>query len=212
MKYVIRILFIFSGMFSIVACESGYKKESGQWVWVTHDESQGKRITYMDSLDNNSFRVLDNENYGADNNQVYYKGRKIAGADPGKFSVINDDGYGKDSHHVFLECDHVVFADPATFEALTFPYAKDNKHVYCGTLPMPIESKEIADFKVTNLDKLMANTRSTTILSHFIELNPEYAWLDTLKVERVITGQWATAKTGKRKFIGFKEEHNKYRN
>lgn len=55
-----------------------------------------------------------------------------------------------------------------------------------------------------NEDELMAGTKSGILLSHFIELNPEYKWLDTLEIGRVIVGEWGTGKTKSRKFKGFK--------
>lgn len=188
-----------------MSCRTGYQKKNGMWVWVTYDESAGKRLKYMEGCDNSSFRVLADKNYGKDKNTVFYMGRNIKGADPNTFEVIDDRGYSKDAKHVFVDCERVIFADPGSFQVLEFPYARDENHIYCGTLPMNIHKNEIVEFKVTNTDKLMAGTKTTTKLSHFIEYNPAYSWLDTLGIEWVVVGAWGTGETKRRKFKGLDE-------
>ncbi len=186
------------------ACSTGYQKENGAWVWVDYNENVGKKITWIPGADAASFRVLDNENFAADHQQVYLQGNPIPGADPASFEVLHKMGYARDKNHAYLDRERVLFADPATFQVLDFPYARDARRVFCGTLPMPdIEPAEVEAFRVTNTDKLMANTKSTTILSHFIEYNPGFEWLDTMGIQFVIVGQWGTGETPTKKFKGY---------
>ena len=177
------------------SCSSGYQKQNGNWVWVTYDESSGKRVLPLSLADQSSFTILENSNYAKDNIRVYFKGGTLLKADPASFELINSDGYAKDKKHVFLEWSRVIHADPATFEVLGFPYARDANHIFCGTIPILMDKEDMASFVVTNEDKLMENMRSTTLLSHFIEMNPEYAWLDTLNEKHVVTGEWGSAET-----------------
>ena len=190
----------------LTSCQSGYRKEGGVWVWVSYDESVGKRVRMVDQHDPRSFKVLKNKDFAVDKNAAFYVGRLIQGADPATFEVIDKSGYSKDKKHVFIDDQIVVFADPSTFRVLEFPYAKDNKRVYCGNIPLIISEKEANQFKVTNTDDLMSASKSTILFSHFIEMNPDYQWLDTTGINRIIVGAWGTGETGNKKFKGFREE------
>ncbi len=204
MKNTPIILLALSVLFS--ACNPGYQKEGGQWSWVSYNENVGKKVDYIESIDNESFQVLSNADYGKDKNNVYYQGRIIKGSDPNTFEVINKDGYSKDKNSVFITNYALIAANPNSFQYLKFPYSKDEHHVFCGILPLQgLDKTEVAEFKVTNTDELMANMRSTTMLSHFIEFNPEYAWLDTIGIDAVLLGEWGTGETARRKFKGVKE-------
>ncbi len=189
----------------LTACKTGYRNEGGTWVWVSYDESVGKRITLIDPHDDATFQVLRPEEYARDAQSVFYMGRTLRGADPNTFKVIGKEGFSQDANKVFFNNERVALADPKSFQVLTFPYSRDVAHVFCGTLPMDIGPKESQEFKVTNTDKLMANMRSSMMLKYFIEFNPEYQWLDTLGIEGVITGEWGTGETKNRKFKGYKE-------
>jgi hypothetical protein len=196
---------ILLSILTLIACKTGYKKENDKWVWVSYDEAAGKRITEIESADFETFQVLSNSNYAIDKNNVYYMTSLIKKANPKTFTIINEDGYTKDDKIVFLDWEEIIFADPETFEILTFPYSKDKKNVYCGTIPLNIPLDEFKDFTVTNEDKLMSSTGSTILKRHFIETNTDYNWLDTLDIDGVITYEFATAKTNKRKFKGHRQ-------
>lgn len=203
-KLLIGALFIFI----LGACNSGYQKENDKWVLVSYDEAVGKRVTQIDEHDANSFKILKNRDYAIDKNSVFLNGRIIEGADPISFELINKNVYSKDKRHVFLDAEKVIFANPNTFKVLEFPYSKDDKRIFCGTIPLKLNENEIDDFQVTNEDELMSQMKSTTLLSHFIEMNPEYKWLDTVGINAVIVGMWATGETKNRKFKGVKEIEN----
>lgn len=198
---IIKLTFILLSLALITSCQEGYKKENDEWVWISYDEAVGKRITKVESVDIKTFRILKNKNYAIDKNYVYYKTQKIKNANPNTFTVLSDNGYSKDDKKVFLDWDEVVNANPKSFELLSFPYSKDDNSVFCGTLPLQISKNEINDFRVTK----MSTARSTIILSHFIEQNPDFSWLDTLNIDGVIVNEIATAKTNKRNFKGYQE-------
>lgn len=191
-------------LLSLFSCYSRYQKEDGVWVWATKHPDTGKRITSLEGLDPESFTILENSKYALDKHSVYYKGKSIFKADPFSFEVINDSGYSKDDKNVYFETEKIILANPATFQFLSFPYSKDNHHIFCGTLPLVLNEQEVAEFRVTNTAGQMTGTKSRIKLSHFIESHPEYLWLDTLGIENVSLGEWGTGETNKRKFKGFK--------
>lgn len=199
------ILFIIT-IIVMTSCQTGYKKENGKWVWVSYDEAVGKRITEIEFADFETFKILKNKNYAVDKSNVYYMTRPIKNANPKTFTILTDNGYTKDAKKVFLDWDEVIFADPKTFEILSFPYSKDKDNIFCGTLPLRLSREETVEFKVTNEDKLMSDMRSTILKSHFVEQNSDYKWLDTLDVDGIIVGEFATGETKKRKFKGYREK------
>ena len=192
----------------MTSCQTGYKKENGKWVWISYDEAVGKRVTEIESIDYETFKILENENYAVDKNNVYHMTRPIKNSDPETFTILTTNGYSKDDQKVFLDWDEIIFADPKTFKTLNFPYSKDKDNIFCGTLPLRIPIEEINEFKVTSKDKLMSDIGSTVLKSHFIEQNSDYKWLDTLDIDGIIVGEFATGETKKRKFKGYREEKN----
>jgi len=197
---IIKLTVIFLSLFLMTSCQEGYKKENDKWVWISYDEAVGKRVTKVESADLKTFKVLKNKNYAVDKNYVYYKTQKIKNANPKTFSVLTDNGYSKDDKKVFLDCYEIVNANPKTFECLCFPYSKDDNDVFCGTLPLQLSKDEINEFRVTN----MSTAISIILLSHFIEQNPDFSWLDTLSIDGVVVNEIATAKTNKRNFKGYR--------
>lgn len=186
-----------------MSCNPGYQKENGKWVWISFDEAVGKRVSQIDKHDYETFEVLNNGKYAKDKNSVFYIKSKIENADPKTFETIKR-GYSKDNNHIFLDDEVVIHANPKTFQLLEFPYSKDDLHVFCGTVPLNLKNEEIEQFQVTNNDELLTDMKSSIVLSHFIELNPEYEWLDTLGIKGVIVGEFATGETNDKKFKGFK--------
>ncbi|VAV86225.1 hypothetical protein MNBD_BACTEROID02-877 [hydrothermal vent metagenome] len=204
MKQIKKHILIIFVLTFLISCNSGYQKEKGKWVWISYDEAVGKRVNQIDEHDFESFQILDDENYAKDKNSVFHIRNKIKNADPNYFELI-DNGYSKDKYSVYLDDEMVIFANPKSFQLLQFPYSKDDSHVFCGTLPLNLEKSEIEEFKVTNINESMSNTTSSILLSHFVKYNPEYKWLDTLNIDGIIIGKWATGETKNKKFKGFKE-------
>ena len=166
------------------SCNSGYSEQNGKWVWISYDEGVGKRINQIDEHDLETFEVLDNEKYARDKNSVFYIGRIIKNADPKSFEVIGND-YSKDLDNVFLDAETIIFADPNTFRQLNFPYSRDSLKIFCGTIPLQLDENEVDEFVVADGDESMSSSTSTILLSHFIDMNPDYTWLDTLNIKGV---------------------------
>lgn len=193
----------------LTACTTGYNRHNGQWVWTTHDEYNGRRDIPIAGIDNGSFKILANESFGADKNAVYYEGRKIKHANPESFTTLTQNafGYAKDSRRVFLDTEVILKADPETFEVLEFPYSKDKNDVYNGTLPMQLEKEDVNTFVATNEDRLMYASKTTSLVTYFLEYSPEYNWIKTYdpELKHIIIGTSGTGKTSQRKFKGLKE-------
>ncbi|RAI88276.1 DKNYY domain-containing protein [Algoriphagus yeomjeoni] len=204
MRQITKNALIICAITLFISCNSGYQKENGKWVWISYDEAVGKRVSQIDEHDFESFEILDNEYYAKDKNSVFHIRSKIENADPNSFELIGN-GYSKDKNRVFLDDEMVIFANPKSFQLLEFPYSKDDSYVFCGTLPLNLEISEVKEFQVTNTGELMSGTKSSVLLSHFVEFNPEYKWVDTLKINGIIVGEWATGETKNKKFKGFKE-------
>lgn len=209
MKVAFAIIFVLILFYVFKGGKTGYVKNNGDWSWVTIDEQYGKRVHWIEGTDHNSFVVLKNKNFAKDRKQVYFKGKKINNATPDGFELLSDDdyGYSKNHHYAFMNNEVIIGADPNTFEVLEFPYAKDKNDVYCGTIPMKLSPEDVQTFQVTNEDKMMKGMVSTTKLSHFLELNPNYQWISDHEIEitNVISGEWGTGSAGNKKFKGFKE-------
>ena len=114
------------------------------------------------------------------------------------FSVIGEN-YSKDKNHVYFESSIVINADPKTFKILDFPYSRDSKTVFCGTLPLKVS--DIESFKVTE----PSTSISTTLASEFIKQEPEYSWIDPIKYKNVVYSE-GKAESKNEKFEGFKKK------
>jgi len=178
------------------SCSPEYRMENGKWAYVYYDEGAGKNVEYLNA-DNATFRIFD-DYYAGDKSGIFYKGYKIYSADPGSFEVISSGGYSKDKNLVYYESEIVIGADPKSFKVLTFPYSKDLKTVYCGTIPMKVSRPE--EFKVT----VSSDTQITESIDGFIHRNPEYSYLDPAKYKRVIYGR-GKGETGTENFKDFKK-------
>lgn len=210
MKIFIIITLALIVIFLISSCETGYVKRGHNWVWVTNDENFGSRDHWIEGIDPESFRVLQqNKCFAVDKNSAYFKGRKISYATPDGFVPLtdNDYGYAKDNFRVFFDNDVILKADPKTFEVLEFPYSRDKNDIYNGTLPMFLDKKELEEFKVVNDEKWLKGTKSTMLLSEFLKFSPEYEWINDMDIEVkwVVTGPYGTGHTQTKKFKGLKE-------
>ncbi|MFK7923429.1 MAG: DKNYY domain-containing protein [Bacteroidia bacterium] len=201
---VIIILIVLVGILAFY-WKSAYKFEDGVWGWVSYDEAVGKRVVKLAAVDNESFQCLSDKRYAKDKNQVFYLGGPILGADPDTFQVLSRNGYAKDKQHVFLDRTKVVLAEPDTFCLLRFPYSKDAKRIFCGTIPLKLEAEEVNEFKVKQELWPKRSMKMMILLSVFIEQNPEYSWLDASGIESIIVGEGVFATTKNKVFNGYKE-------
>jgi len=183
----------------LISCNSGYQNENGKWTWISYDEAVGKRQDEVKKADTETFVILENKKYAKDKNYVFFKGRIIEFAEPSSFEIINDNGYSKDSKNAYLDWDIIINSDPSTFLVLDWPYSKDKNNVFCGNLPL--NTTNTNEFKVTKI----GNGKTSTLKSHFVEKNPEYKWLDSVKVNGIITGE-GEGQTETEKFVGYKKK------
>ncbi len=208
-KLVIVILLSLMLLWLFSRFRTGYSHRFGNWYWVTVDEQFGKRTNVIAEADNTSFEVMENKEFAKDVNNVYYKGKKVNHVNASKVEFLGGakSFYFKDDKYVYCTSERILTADPATFVIIEFPYSKDKNDVYCGTVPMKLSQEELQSFRVTNEDKWTKNTICSGSKTHFIEYNPQYAWLDTLGIEfeTVVTGDYGTAETTNKKFIGLRE-------
>ncbi len=160
----------------LIGCSEGYKKVDGRWAYVSYDEGVGKRVKHL-NVDETTFGILRNKDYAKDKDNVFLTYGVIDNADPQSFYVIGN-GYAADKTNVYLDRQTLINANPKSFEQLGFPYSRDSKNVFCGTITLDISDKE--SFRV------IESTRSkvTVLTTHFIQLNPEYSFIDTVKYIR----------------------------
>lgn len=110
------------------------------------------RVYYLGNIveaDRLTFSVI-NEEYARDERNVYLYGKMIEGADPESFTVL-ERGFACDHKSVYIQVYPIKGAYPATFRIYPlsdatimrlkiwhrrteeqFPFAYDNKYVYCG--------------------------------------------------------------------------------
>jgi hypothetical protein len=181
----------------LIGCSKGYEKTDGKWTYVSHDEGAGKRVKYL-NVDNATFKILENKDYAKDKNHVYLNGEQIRNADPKTFHYLSED-YSADKNNVFLDLETIINADPKTFKILDFPYSKDSKKIYCGTLPLM--TSDIENFIVIKPGSM----KNTELTASFINLNPKYSWIDTLKFSGVIYGD-GEGRTKREKFDGYEKK------
>ena len=108
----------------------------------------GGKLTQRKIKSNNlgSFEVL-MDYYAKDSDNLYYMGRKKAGADPKTFAIL-DLGYSKDKNNVYYEGHIIEGADSSTFMIVpnSNKYGVDKDHVYwCGIVSDQSKSNERED-------------------------------------------------------------------
>ena len=106
----------------------------------------------IDTVDKNSFKLISHSSsYSKDKNQVYFKERVVAKADPKTFKKIKNDFY-KDANHVYIRGHIIINADPKSFQVISYMYQKDNNTVFVMSKPTNID---VNTFKV--LTKIYSN-------------------------------------------------------
>jgi hypothetical protein len=142
MKHFLISLPLISILFT--GCGQGYKKENGRWAWVSWDEAVGRRVQFVDGVDNGSFHVLSDKEYAADQKSVYHRNLRIQSADPASFRRI-DRFYWRDANSVFFVDAEIPGADPETFKPLSkYPWSRDKTDVYTGTTALHV--RDISSF------------------------------------------------------------------
>ena len=110
----------------------------GGWQYKVSDEvtfeirswNHDPIIRTVENADPETFQNMD-EDFGKDNERVFYKGDEIIGADPATFEQIYW-AYSKDSNSVYLFTCKLENASPSTFQVLKGSWSKDSQNVYHG--------------------------------------------------------------------------------
>ncbi|QDV79691.1 DKNYY domain-containing protein [Botrimarina mediterranea] len=129
----------------VTGCDSGYQKINGKWNYVVINAAVGRQVHPINA-DVGTFEVLSDPSYAKDSKNVYVNGRPFVEADASTFELRGRDGFAIDKHHAYFLQRIISGADLGSFRLLTFPYARDDEHIYCGSLRIPVESVE--DFQV----------------------------------------------------------------
>lgn len=144
MRSLIRILPWLILLLFLSACDAGYAREGGRWVFITYNESAGKVITPIEGIDPATFEEINSE-YARDANQVYFRTKPIAQADPKTFKHIAG-LYYKDKDQVFYVDRPVPGADPQSFRRLKYTYwTRDDQNVY--VTDNPVNPRDLSTFK-----------------------------------------------------------------
>lgn len=119
---------------------------------------QNKKI---ENSDGKSFEIL-NEDYARDSDAVYYKQKKLEGADSNTFEIIypanvrkhiSPSGYAKDKNFLYFQGARIDGADPATFEIVEYGIqgiqARDKNFVY-GAMAKKLTWIDAGTFKIVS--------------------------------------------------------------
>lgn len=202
LKFVTTLFFIFL-LFTSCNNNLGYEIDGEKVNYRYWNEGMGfgSETYQIIGADSKSFEILKNSDYATDKNKAYYKGKPIPNSDGKTFHVINNENYSKDKNNVYIELYTIMSANPSTFRILKVPYSRDDKKIFCGTIPMQV--KNIDEFKVIGTGSFKTISRT----SYFIEENKEYSFIDTLKYPWVVHCD-GKGETKTEKFLGFKKIKN----
>jgi len=118
----------------VVACAAcgttGYVKSGETLVYKT-STADGTNELPLPSANPASIHAISTD-YAIDDSSVFYRFRRILGADPQTFTVLRG-GFSKDKNAVFSGELKLNGSDPATFEILSDGYSKDRGNVYFGS-------------------------------------------------------------------------------
>lgn len=116
-----------------------YVLRNGGWQYEHQHGWDGTDVIPLEGADVASFRTID-EVYGRDAHSVYFKGRRLAGADPRTFKrirVTRHTWYSADAHAVFCDETRLPDSDPASFRFMD-DFTLDRNHVYKGCQVLPL--------------------------------------------------------------------------
>lgn len=186
---------IASGCGASISGSKGYKQIDGQWAWVATNVN-GTSTATIDA-DADTFEILTDIRYGKDKYRVFRRATVIRGAEPATFELLSTIDYAKDKAHVFLQEHQIPGADPSSFKVIRYPFGRDARRVYCGTVPMAVEN--IADFEIVSE---ITSTGATLDRDHFLrEHGQEFAHLEVSPEHPAFTCN-AWSRDGKHYYYG----------
>jgi hypothetical protein len=201
LKQLLNCALFFLLILFVTGCDfgnPGYEKVDNKWAYVSYDEGAGKGIISL-QVDESTFEIMNDKEYAKDKSKVFFQGNQIEGADSKTFKVL-EKGYSCDKYQVYMDLETVIGANPKHFKLMEYPYSRDEKTIFCGTIPMTVNDKK--GFKVTKKGDMISSELTTT----FIQENPDYSYIDTLKYKGVIYTIDSEAETISEKFQGYKKK------
>jgi hypothetical protein len=146
LKYILLIstLLLATGCTDYVIRNDGVYYES----W---NEAHGNIETLVEKADEATFEKI-GDNYGKDDNYVFYRSKIVSGADPESFEIING-GYAIDKHRIYYYGDSVEYSSSKDFEILDRYFSKDYQDIYYKTKSLGVnELKEFAFLSKNNFN------------------------------------------------------------
>jgi hypothetical protein len=123
--------FLIASLCLVAGC-TGYKTANDKVYWRDCDTGSGQTQTLVSGADASTFVPLRHKEYGKDANACYYRGVRIANADPTSFvSLLHY--YAKDSTNAFYGDKQISDADGSTFQVLDGNWSRDKSHCFFQT-------------------------------------------------------------------------------
>ncbi len=145
---LLRVSFLLL-LFLLTACAAGFQTTAGGAVYVTIDESFGRREHVLPGADPGTFKVLKGKEYAKDRQHVYYRTQLVEGAIAGDFEAFSGT-YARDSAHAYYQGRAIPGADPASFAPFNIQWAQDSKDIYFQD--RPLAACDPASFKLLEDD------------------------------------------------------------
>jgi len=142
-----KYFLISTAMICCISCTDYNVKDDGVY-FEAWNEAQGKTLTLIQEADKESFeRIADD--YGKDNNHVFYRSRLIPGADPESFVIVQG-GYAIDKNRIYYFGDSVIESSSKDFTILDPYFCRDYKDVYYTTKPLSVTNLKAFRFLSNN--------------------------------------------------------------
>ncbi len=183
-RWIMRILVLLLATAALTACNTGYQQINGQWMYVTLDESQGRRENPIAGADAATFERIERSDFARDRSRVYYQGRVLEGADAATFEHLKGN-YWKDRNRVYYFSRPLAGADPGSYRLLRADWGRDNRNVFVGA--DAVDPKDIGTFEVVN------DNWARDSLWYYPAQYGRYAPIETLDraTFKILDGVWA---------------------
>lgn len=148
---------------------TGYNIEREGVYYKDWNEARGSAQTLLKDADPETFEILNNDDYGKDENLVFYQGTIIKGADPATFEFI-DDLYAKDKFRAYYAGDSIESSSSKGFRIIDSYYSADDVDIFYTTKPLQVCKTK--DFKIfDNKDKMNQSQRWETDGCYYYYMN-----------------------------------------
>jgi len=132
-KTLQKILFLLITVI-FFSCSTGYKNEGDKVYYEHWNEGTGCHKDQIDA-DPKTFEILKFDSYAKDDRSVFYKGKKIVGADAKTFEAL-DDFYAKDKNFGWYGKDKIKTSNGKKIRVINAYYSTDGFDVFYTTEPL----------------------------------------------------------------------------